>query len=235
MTGGGPRGGLLSARLAVLRAAACRDDDDERGDERQLRTARHHDEPAARMEDAPGPELLGESLGREVALEDIPARAVIQHALLPLLGFHVVAERGIDDDELACDPARLGEEPQAVLVLEMAVEMARENPTEVAVVERQVERVADDEGRVRESAPARSRSCCRSRPARSRPPAGAASATPCRRRRRAIAPQGARRPPVRAGRAPRASRDGDGPRTARSRSTQSSYSRARGRNRSARS
>ena len=69
----------------------------------------HHDEPAAVEQDLAAAELGGEALAGEEALVDGVAGAIVEDALLPLLGLDVVAQRGVDDDELRGDAARLRE------------------------------------------------------------------------------------------------------------------------------
>ena len=99
--------------------------DGERAVRRHVTVARTSDEPAARRA---GPRRRARRRGHwpSKALEDLPARAVVQHALL-----HHLVERlaglalAVDDDELARDPARLGEEARALGLLEVAVEVAR--------------------------------------------------------------------------------------------------------------
>src|SRR5262249_57185073 len=53
------------------------------------------------------------------------------------------------DHELRCDALGLREEPRALALLEVAVEVAREDALELTVGERQRERVAVDELRAR--------------------------------------------------------------------------------------
>ena len=79
-------------------------------------------------------------------IEQVPVR---QDAILPALVWVAGAGRARGDHELRCHPAGLGEEAQALLRDEVAVEEAREHPIEGAVIEWQVERVTDDEGGVR--------------------------------------------------------------------------------------
>ena len=89
----------------------------------------------------------------EDALVDAPVRAVIQDALLPahaLLSFCGAASQ---HDQFGGDPAGLGQEDDPAGFFEVAVEVAREQPFEAAIRERQRERVADDERGVR-AAPA---------------------------------------------------------------------------------
>lgn len=105
-----------------------------------------HHEVAAFVQHAAA-ELGGELLGDEHALEDLPARAVVQHAFIPALGLFIGLTATADDHELGREAARLGDEARAVVLFEVAVEVAREEPIERAVLERQVERVALDERR----------------------------------------------------------------------------------------
>src|SRR5262249_58549791 len=85
------------------------------------------------------PELGREPVRREHPLEHLPARAVGQHALLPALGRVAVCAEAADDDELARDPPRLGEEANPGGLLEVAVEEAREHALEGASLERQLD------------------------------------------------------------------------------------------------
>ena len=55
---------------------------------------------------------------------------VLQHALLPLLGVNALAQRGVDDHELARDAPGLREEPLPLGRQEVPVEVAREDPIE---------------------------------------------------------------------------------------------------------
>src|SRR6185295_2924457 len=103
------------------------------------------DEPTAREQDLAVAELGGELLRLEEALVDLPARAVVQDSLLPFDRLDVLAERGVDDHELGRDPTRLGEKGDAVVLLEMAVEVAREDAFKRPVGEGERKRVALDE------------------------------------------------------------------------------------------
>src|SRR6266487_4439477 len=86
------------------------------------------DEPAAREERPAAAELVGQRVGFEVALVDLPARAVVQDSFLPLDRLDLVVERGVDDDELARYATRLAEKVVAGVFLEVAVEEARQQP-----------------------------------------------------------------------------------------------------------
>src|SRR4029453_12935575 len=100
---------------------------------------------------APGPG--GEPLGPEVPLVNRPPRAVVEDALLDLLGVAVGPRDRVDDDELRCDVARFSEEPSAVVLFEVPVEVAGEDALEGVVVEGEIERVAADELGVRRLVP----------------------------------------------------------------------------------
>jgi hypothetical protein len=95
-------------------------------------------------------QLVGQLGATEVALVDRVAGAVIQDALLPLLGIDAVVERRVDHDQLARHSPRLGDEPLALVGQEMAVEVAGEDAVERAVGERQRDGVALDDPRVRQ-------------------------------------------------------------------------------------
>jgi hypothetical protein len=93
-------------------------------------------------------QLRGERLGREVALVDAPARAVIQH---PLLDFFVdlhVQARGVDHHELRSHSARFCEEAFALARLEVTVEVSGKDPVERAVIERERQCVPLHDGHV---------------------------------------------------------------------------------------
>src|SRR5262249_33627109 len=111
------------------------------------------DEPAAREQRLAAAELLGEPVRVEVALVDLPARAVVEDPLLTFLGLDVLAQRGVDDDELGSEPAGIGEEALAVCAFEVAVEVAGEDAAEARVLEGKVEGVALDELRFGRLAP----------------------------------------------------------------------------------
>src|SRR6266511_3133805 len=106
------------------------------------------DEPLV-LEEQLAADLGRERLRLEVALVHLPPGAVAQHTLFPARGLDaLLAHRG-DDHELRCHAPRLGEESQPLLLLEVAVEVAREDAFEGAVFERQRQRVALDEAGVR--------------------------------------------------------------------------------------
>jgi hypothetical protein len=94
------------------------------------------------VQDAAAAELGRELLPGEEALVDAVRRAVVEHALLPLLGRDARAPRGVHDDELAGDAARLAQEPLALAGKQVVVEVAREDAVELAVGERERQRVA---------------------------------------------------------------------------------------------
>src|SRR5439155_25826410 len=89
-------------------------------------------------------------LGDNHALVDLPARAVPEDALVPALGLLAGPQPTAHDHELRGDATRLGDEADAVQLLEVAIEVAGENAVERGVWKRQVERVALDERRLRE-------------------------------------------------------------------------------------
>src|SRR6266540_4548603 len=102
------------------------------------------DEPLV-LEEHLAAELSRERLRLEVALVHLPAGAVAQHALFPARGLDaLLAYRG-DEHELCCDAPGLDEKVQALLFLEVAVEVAREDALEGAILERQRQCVALDE------------------------------------------------------------------------------------------
>src|SRR3712207_4063557 len=70
--------------------------------------------------------------------------AVVERAGLALLGLDARAQRGVHDDDLPGDAARLREERAALVALEVAVEVAREQALEGTVGERERQRVAFD-------------------------------------------------------------------------------------------
>ena len=109
------------------------------------RRGAHTDEPATRVDDVATAELGKESRRVEEPLEDPPARSVLQHSFLPFRSLDPTVERGVDDDELWSNSACFGEEAQTLLFLEVAVEMAREDAPERAVLERQGESVSENE------------------------------------------------------------------------------------------
>src|SRR2546426_784754 len=98
------------------------------------------------MDDLAAAELGEQRLGGEEAFEDLPAGAVLEHALLPLRPLFAPVQRGIGNYELARHATRLREEPHALLVLEVSVEVAREGALEGAALEGKVERVSANEG-----------------------------------------------------------------------------------------
>jgi hypothetical protein len=97
------------------------------------------------MEHVAPAELVRQRRTREVALVDAVARAVVQDALLPLLGVDALAEGGVDDDQLVGDATRLLQEPLPLIAQEMAVEMAGEQPVELAACEGKRHGVAPDD------------------------------------------------------------------------------------------
>src|SRR5205823_3566535 len=114
---------------------------------------RDGDEPAPGVQHATAAELRGEVVRLEHALVHLPERAVAEHALLPALLRIALARTAADDDELGRDATRLPEERGAFGLLEVAVEVAREDALEARVGERQRERVADEELPVRHPLP----------------------------------------------------------------------------------
>src|SRR5262249_25022842 len=111
----------------------------------------HDHEPAARVQHVAA-ELRGKSIRVEHALEDGPRRPVLERPVLPALPRLVVSSRpAAEHNELRRDAARLREELHALLLDEVAVEVAREDALERAVRERQRKRVALHELAVGES------------------------------------------------------------------------------------
>src|SRR5262249_35113736 len=102
------------------------------------------DEPGSGEDRSAAAELRGEIVRIEVALEDLPPRAAEQQSLLPLLGFDTCSPRRVEHDQLRRHPPGLDKKARAFLVVEMAVEMTCENAFEGPVLERQLQRVADD-------------------------------------------------------------------------------------------
>src|SRR5262249_32595334 len=110
----------------------------------------HDDEPATCVEHLAAAELRREGVRLEHALVDGPARAVVEDPLLPAFGLLVALPPDApDDDELGCDATGFGAEPLTFGLLEVAVEVGREDAVEGVVRERKLERVALHEGRVR--------------------------------------------------------------------------------------
>jgi hypothetical protein len=91
---------------------------------------------------SPAADLLEQRVRGEEALVDAVARAVVELALLPLLRLDVVVQGGVEDHHLGRDAARLGEEALALVLEQVAVEVAGEDAVEGVVVERQRDRVA---------------------------------------------------------------------------------------------
>src|SRR5262249_34007637 len=106
--------------------------------------------PATRV-DRLAAELALEHAWSEDALVHLPARTVVQHAFLPALVRVALARLAAEDDQLASHSPRFGEELHALRLFEVAVEEAREDALERAVLERQREGVAGDECRARDA------------------------------------------------------------------------------------
>ncbi len=100
----------------------------------------HDDEPAALEHDL-ATELVRKVRALEHTLVDAPPRSVREPALLPALDVVAVASDRRDDDELLRDPPCLGQKPLTFFVLEVAVEVTREDAIERPVFERERERV----------------------------------------------------------------------------------------------
>src|SRR5688572_7543770 len=83
-------------------------------------------EPLPRVEYVSPAELRDELVRVEVALVDVVARAVVEDALVDLLASDACAHSCVDHDELGREPARLRQETFAVLVAQVAVEVACE-------------------------------------------------------------------------------------------------------------
>ncbi len=65
-------------------------------------------------------------------------------------GLAVLAPNRVDDDQLTPDAARLGEEARSVVLLQVPVEVAREDALERSVGERKLQCVASHERRLRD-------------------------------------------------------------------------------------
>src|SRR5512132_376390 len=107
------------------------------------------DEPAALVQHLAAAELGREPLAGEDALEHRPARAVPEHALFVARRLGARLMPRADHHELGRNPPRLGEKALTLVLLEMAVEVAREDAVERPVLERELERVAVNELRAR--------------------------------------------------------------------------------------
>src|SRR5262249_7924426 len=117
------------------------------------RSGLHQDEPVAGVEHTAVAELLRQRRRLEDRLRDLPPRPPVQDPLLLAGRLLALVETAAQEDELAGDAARLGEEPHPLGLLEVAVEVAREQAVEGAVGERERERVALDERRRRRLPP----------------------------------------------------------------------------------
>jgi hypothetical protein len=111
-----------------------------------------HHEVAALAQDASA-ELGGQLVGDEDAFEHLPTGPIPEDALVPALGLLVHLQPARDDHQLGCDPPGLGQEADSIVLLEMAVEVAREQAIERLRPERQGERIALDEMRARDTGP----------------------------------------------------------------------------------
>src|SRR6266700_261826 len=100
----------------------------------------HDDEPAALEHDLAA-ELVLEVRSIEHTFVDAPSRSVLEPALLPALGVVAVASGGRNYDELLRDTPCLDKKPLTFLVLEVAVEVTREDAVELTVFERESKRV----------------------------------------------------------------------------------------------
>src|SRR5207244_8160066 len=103
------------------------------------------DEPVSLVQQLAAADLGCELRACEDALVHRPARAVLQHALLPAHRLGTRLARRRDDDELGRDTPRLGEKAEPFGLLQVAVEVAREDAVEAVVLKRQLESVALDE------------------------------------------------------------------------------------------
>ena len=101
-------------------------------------------EPVAREQHVAAAELREETLGGEVALVDLPARAVRERPRLPAVLDLRVSDRGIDDDELGRDPPCLAQEDHALGGVEVAVEVTGDDAVEGVVGEGEREPVSLD-------------------------------------------------------------------------------------------
>src|SRR5215211_56179 len=150
-TGSDSRGNPASTHARQRALSRWSERSERYADRRRVNRSRR-EEPVACKQHASAVELGAEGLGREVALVDLPARAVVEHALLDALRLDVVAQDRVDDDELRRHPPRLGEEPCALLWPQVAVEMRGEDAVEGAVRKRKrLERVRRDRGRRRQA------------------------------------------------------------------------------------
>ena len=97
------------------------------------------DEPAAIVQDGAAAQLVRELRRREVALVHLELPTAVEHTPLAALDRLLVGTPcGVDDDQPRCDPARLGEELLALGLIEVAVEVAGEDPIERGVREGKV-------------------------------------------------------------------------------------------------
>ena len=110
--------------------------------------APHDHEPVAREQNLAAAQLGHKLLGREETLVDLPDRAVFEDSFLQLLGTSVGAAGRVADHQLGRHARRLGQELHPLVLVEVAVEVRREDALERPVSERQREGVAGDEGRL---------------------------------------------------------------------------------------
>ena len=97
------------------------------------------------MQHASASDLGRKTAAGEVALQNRPARAVIEHALLHQDRRALVANSRVHDDQLAADPAGLRQETSPLRLIKVAVEVTREDSIERAVFERQLQALRLDE------------------------------------------------------------------------------------------
>src|SRR5579859_4523279 len=87
------------------------------------------DEPLP-VKKRPAADLPGQLVGGEVPLVDPVTGVVVEHAFLPLLGFHSGPPGCVHNDHFAGDPTGFGKECSPLDGREVPVEMAGEDPVE---------------------------------------------------------------------------------------------------------
>src|SRR5438034_2038321 len=111
--------------------------------------SRLDDDEALILEEHPAADLDSEHLRLEVALVHLPPGAVAQGALFAVCRLDAFPANGRDDDDLRRHAPRFAEKAQPLLLFEVAVEVAREDALEGAVLERQGKRVTLEEAGAR--------------------------------------------------------------------------------------
>src|SRR5262249_29577510 len=109
----------------------------------------HHEEVLVHEEDSAAAQLREEDVRLEEPFVDPPAGTVVEDAVFPARCRQLGPPQRADDHELGGDSPRLREEANALGLLQVAVEVAREKAIERAVVERKLESVTLDECGVR--------------------------------------------------------------------------------------